>query len=271
MMDILQYGFIQNAIMAGILASIACGIIGSLVVVNRIVFISGGIAHTAYGGVGLAFFMGISPLLGAGFFAVAAAVVMALITLNNKQRADTVIGAMWAFGMAFGIILVDLTPGYGVDLMSYLFGSILAVPDTDLVFMAVLDVVIIIYILAYYRQIHAVSFDTEYAASMGVRTGFVYTFMLVMCALAVVLLIRVVGLILIIAMLTIPPFIAERWSASLKKMMVISSLLSLVFTLAGLYLSYIFNITSGASIIAVSSLGFFFLVGYDKLKSMFRS
>lgn len=123
MIEILSFGFMQNAVIAGILASVACGVIGSLVVVNRIVFISGGIAHTAYGGIGLAFFLGFSPLLGAGIFAVGAAVLMALITKNTKHRADTVIGAMWAFGMAVGIILLDLTPGYNVDLMSYLFGK----------------------------------------------------------------------------------------------------------------------------------------------------
>lgn len=265
MIELLQYGFIQNAIMAGILASIACGIIGTLVVVNRIVFISGGIAHTAYGGIGLAFFLGISPLLGAGFFAVVSAVVMALITLNNKHRADTVIGVMWAFGMAFGIILVDLTPGYGVDLMSYLFGSILAVPDEDLVYMVVLDAFILAYILIYYRQIHAVSFDTEYATSMGVRSGLVYTVMLVMAALAVVLLIRVVGLILIISMLTIPPYMAEKRSSSLVSMMIISVVLSLIFTLTGLAVSYVFNLTSGASIIAVSSFCFFVYLAYEKI------
>lgn len=265
MTELLQYGFIQNALLAGILASVACGVIGSLVVVNRIVFISGGIAHTAYGGIGLAFFLGISPLLGAGMFAVVSAVIMAVITLNNKHRADTVIGVMWAFGMAFGIILMDITPGYGVDLMSYLFGSILAVPDEDLMYMAGLDVLIVAYIVFWYRQIHAVSFDSEYAASMGVRSGIVYTVMLVMSALAVVLLIRVVGLILIIAMLTIPPYIAEKRVSSLKGMMILSSILSLVFTLGGLVISYIFNLTSGASIIAVSSVCFFLFIVYDRI------
>ncbi|MCD8552936.1 metal ABC transporter permease [Seleniivibrio sp.] len=271
MTDILSYGFIQNAIWAGVLASIACGIIGTLVVVNRIVFISGGIAHTAYGGIGLAFFLGISPLLGAGIFAVVAAVIMALITLKDKNRSDTVIGVMWACGMAFGIILADLTPGYGVDLMSYLFGSILAVPDLDLIYMGVLDVFIIAYVLLYFRQIHAVSFDMEYATSMGVRSGIIYTVLLVMSALAVVLLIRVVGLILVIAMLTIPPYIAEKKVSSLKGMMILSSILSLVFTLAGLYCAYVFNLTSGASIIAVSSVCFFLFIIYEKIRAVLRS
>lgn len=265
-MDILHYGFMQNALIAGILAAIACGIIGTLVVVNRIVFISGGIAHTAYGGIGLAFFLGISPLLGAGAFAVASAVIMALITKKAKYRADTVIGAMWAFGMAVGIILLDLTPGYNVDLMSYLFGSILTVPGTDLVYMAVLDGVIVLYIIGWYSKIQAVSFDGEFAASMGVRSDLIYMSMLVMSALAVVLLIRVVGLILIISMLTIPPYMAERRSASLKGMMIYSTVYSLLFTLAGLFMSYQFNLTSGACIISVSAVCFFLSIIYDRIR-----
>ncbi|PLX68002.1 MAG: hypothetical protein C0603_07780 [Denitrovibrio sp.] len=267
-MDILSYGFMQNAIIASILASVACGIIGSLVVVNRIVFISGGIAHTAYGGIGLAFFLGISPLLGAGVFAVVAALIMAYITKNDKHRSDTVIGAMWAFGMAIGIILIDLTPGYNVDLMSYLFGSILSVPMADLIYMGVLDGVIVLYILKWYRQIHAVSFDADFATSMGVKSDLIYASMLVMSALAVVLLIRVVGLILIISMLTIPPYIAERRSNSLKGMMIYSTIFSLIFSLVGLFMSYTFNLTSGASIISVSAVCFFLSIIYDRVKSI---
>jgi zinc transport system permease protein len=257
----------QNAVIAGILAAVACGIIGTLVVVNRIVFISGGIAHTAYGGIGLAFFLGISPLLGAGIFAVISAVIMAKITLKNKHRADTVIGAMWAFGMAVGIILLDLTPGYNVDLMSYLFGSIMAVPQGDIIYMAILDVIIVIFILYYYRQIHAVSFDSDFAVSMGVRADMIYIMMLIMSALAVVLLIRVVGLILIISMLTIPPYIAEKQTSTLKGMMLVSVLLSLFFTMTGLFMSYAFNLTSGASIIAVSAASFFVFISLDALKN----
>jgi len=226
----------QNAIMAGVLASVACGIIG---------------------GIGLAFFLGISPLLGASAFAIISALIMAQITLKNKNRADTVIGAMWALGMAIGIILLDITPGYNVDLMSYLFGSIMAVPDGDLAYMAGLDLMIILFVLLAYRQIHAVSFDSDFAISMGVRADFIYTMMLLMSALAVVLLIRVAGLILIISMLTIPPYIAEKHMKTLKGMMILSAILSLIFTLTGLAVAYSFNLTSGASIILVSAISFF--------------
>ena len=137
MLDILQYQFIQNAILAGILVSIASGIIGSLIVVNRMVFLAGGMAHTAYGGIGLAVFFGFPIFLGASIFTVFAALLMAKITLKNKENIDTIIGLIWAVGMAIGIILIDLTPGYNVDLMSYLFGSILAVSSNDIVYISI--------------------------------------------------------------------------------------------------------------------------------------
>ncbi|MBE2987014.1 metal ABC transporter permease, partial [Campylobacter californiensis] len=135
MLEVLNLNFMQNALMAGILVSIICGLIGSLIVINRMTFIAGGIAHGAYGGIGIAFFFSLEPLLGAGAFSLLLALIIATITLNDKARIDSVIGAIWAFGMAIGIIFIDLTPGYSSDLMSYLFGSILAVSDTDIYFM----------------------------------------------------------------------------------------------------------------------------------------
>ena len=143
MLDILSYEFIQNAIIAGLLVSFAAGIIGSLIVVNRMVFLAGGIAHTSYGGIGIAVYFGLPIFLGASTFAVLAALLMAMITLNQRDKIDTFIGLIWAVGMAIGIIFVDLTPGYNVDLMSYLFGSILAVSTDDLTYMGVLLAIII--------------------------------------------------------------------------------------------------------------------------------
>ena len=150
MWEALQFEFMRNALVAGVLVSICCGIIGTLVVVNRISFISGGIAHAAYGGIGLAFYTGISPTVGAAFFSVAVAMIMGVITLKNRQRADAVIGALWAIGMALGIILIDLTPGYNVDLMSYLFGSILTVPKSDVWLMFPFDFILIAVIVIFY-------------------------------------------------------------------------------------------------------------------------
>ena len=258
MLDVLQFEFMRNAVVAGLLTSVACGVIGTLVVVNRIVFISGGIAHAAYGGVGLAFFLGASPLLGAAGFSLVASAVMAAVTLKNKQRADTIVGVLWAVGMAFGIIMTDLTSGYNADLMSYLFGSILAVPRTDLYLMVVLDAVIVVIVFLYYNNFLAMSFDEEFALTVGVPVKSLYFVLLGMMALSVVMVIRVVGLILVIALLTIPPFIAERYVGTLRSMMWLSVILSCFFTLIGLWLSYLFNLTSGATIIMVAA-AFFFL------------
>ena len=256
-MDILQFDFMQNALAAGLLTSIICGIIGTLVVVNRIVFISGGIAHASYGGVGLAFFLGLPVLPLTTAFTLGAALIMALVTLHAKERADTVIGVLWASGMALGIILLDFTPGYNVDLMSYLFGSILAVPRSDLPLMAGLAGLVLLLVAAFYRGFMVMSFDEEFARSRGVPVNFLYFLLISMVGVSVVMIIRVVGLILVIALLTIPPFIAERRTKSLGAMMAVSTLLSVAFTVTGLLLAYLTDITSGAAVIAMASLGFF--------------
>lgn len=257
MMDVLGYDFMQNALAAGLLASLICGVIGTLVVVNRIVFISGGIAHASYGGVGLAFLLGLPVLPVTAAFTVGMALIMALVTLHARERVDTVIGVIWASGMALGIILLDFTPGYNVDLMSYLFGSILAVPRSDIWLMAGMAAVVSVLVLVFYRGFTVMSFDEEFARSRGVPVSFLYILLIVMVGLCVVMIIRVVGLILVIALLTIPPFIAERRTSSLHVMMIVSTILSAVFTVIGLMLSYALDLTSGASIIAVAAVGFF--------------
>ena len=261
MLEILNYEFIQNAIFAGLLVSFASGIIGSLIVVNRMVFLAGGIAHTSYGGIGIAVYFGLPIFLGASVFAVLAALLMAVITLNQRDKIDTFIGLIWAVGMAIGIIFVDLTPGYNVDLMSYLFGSILAVTSDDLTFMSVLLLSIIVIISLFYREILAVSYDSLYASLRGINVKFFYTLILVLSALTIVIAIKVVGLILVIALLTIPIYISEKLSNSLGMMMFISGILSSFFSMIGLIFSYQFDITSGASIILVStvSLGIFLI------------
>ena len=262
MIEALQFDFIQHALLAGILVSFAAGIIGSLIVVNRMVFLAGGIAHTSYGGIGLAVYFGLPIFLGASLFAVGAALLIAALTLKKRHRMDTFIGLIWAVGMAIGVIFVDLTPGYNVDLMSYLFGSILAVSTEDLYFMAGLLVVILAVVTLKYRDILAVSYDSEYAGLRGVNVPFYHTLILVLSALTVVIAIKVVGLILVIAMLTIPVYIAEKLSNSLFSMMFLSGTIATFFTLVGLWMSYTYDLTSGASIIIVSalSLGLFLLV-----------
>jgi zinc transport system permease protein len=266
MLEALSFEFIQNAIIAGVLVSIASGIIGSLVVVNKMVFLSGGIAHTAYGGIGLAVYFGLPIFFGASLFAVFAAVIMAIITLNQRDRIDTFIGLIWAIGMAIGIILVDLTTGYNVDLLSYLFGSILAVSKEDIYYMGALLSVIVFIMLFWYRDILAVSYDSEYAKLRGINVPFFYTLILILSALTVVIAIKVVGLILVIALLTIPIYIAEKLSRSLWHMMIYSGVFSSFFTLIGLYISYQFDLTSGATIIMISAFTLVIFMLFNRFK-----
>lgn len=266
MFEVLQYDFIQNAIISGILISIAAGVIGSLVVVNKITFLTGGIAHSAYGGIGLAIYFGLPVLFGATIFSVFTAILIAIITLKNRSRIDAIIGMMWASGMAIGIIFVDLTPGYNVDLMSYLFGSIIAVSSDDIIYMSILDIFIVFIVAIFYKEILAVSYDSEFATLRGLNVKFFYTLILILSALCVVAAIKAVGLILVIALLTIPTYLAENFVNKLSSMMILSSFLATLFTILGLLISYLYDISSGASIIIVAVLALLLvkLVKYKK-------
>ncbi len=257
MWEALQFEFMRHALAAGVLVSISCGIIGVLVVVNRIALISGGIAHASYGGIGLALFMGIAPFAGAAGFAVLMGLLMGWISLSRKHRSDAIIGAIWAIGMAIGVIFIDLSPGYNVDLMSYLFGSILAVGKPELWFMFAVDVLTLLVVALFYKEMLAMSYDEQFAIVTGVPVTALYFLLITLTSFTVVMLIRVVGLILVIALLTIPPYISEQFTSTLGKMMGFSVLLSILFITLGLWLSYKFNLSSGASIILVAGVGFF--------------
>lgn len=257
-MEILHLPFIQNAICAGILAAIACGIMGSLVVVNRSVFMAGGIAHAAYGGVGIAFYFALPALPCIVAFSLLIAFIMGALTLKRRGRMDTIIGVLWAVGMALGIILVDLTPGYNVDLMSFLFGSILAVPRSDVHLMVALVVIIGFLVTCFYKDLLSMSYDREFSQVRGVKVVPLHFLFLCLVALAVVMTIRVVGLILVMALFTIAPYLVEKYAGSLAKMMVWSSILNIIFVLSGLFISFRFDLTSGATIILTAAL--FFIV-----------
>ena len=266
MIEALQLGFMKNALWAGLLTSIACGIIGTLVVVNRIVFISGGIAHSTFGGIGLAVFFGFSPIFGALGFALAVAMILAAITVKRKERMDALIGVLWAVGMALGVILIDITPGYNVDLMSYLFGSILAIPSSDIYLMLVVDIIILGLVGYFYRDIMAMAYDEEFAFTVGAPVVVLNFVLLGMIALATVMIIRLVGLILVIALLSIPPYISENHTGSLLGMILLSIILSLIFTAVGLWLSFGYNLSSGATIIMVAAVGFVLDFLYRSIK-----
>ena len=251
--NILQYQFIQNAIIVCLLASILCGVIGVLVVVKRMVIIAGGVAHGAYGGLGLAVLLGISPQIGILGFALLLSVIMAVITADDMGRADTVIGVLWASGMALGIIFIDIAKGYSADLMSYLFGSILIVSKADIISTALFSFLSVILFLRFRSQIVAFIYDKDFARIRGVNVTAIHYVMTIMISLSTVVLIRVAGLILVIALLTIPAHIAERYSRSLSGMMIISGVLCAVFSLAGLALAWKYDITAGAGIVLTAA------------------
>ena len=266
MLESLSYTFIQNALIAGISVSIIIGIIGSLIVVNKMVFLSGGIAHSAYGGLGLSIYFGLPMLLSTSVFSVIVTILIATLTYQKRENLDTIIGLTWAIGMSFGILLVDLTPGYNSDLMSYLFGSILAVDSDDIIFMSILLGFIILTLLFFYRDILAVSYDSEYANLRGIKTRFFYTLILILSALTIVISIKIVGLILVIALLTIPIYIAQRFCNTLFTMMLASGLFSILFTILGLIVSYNYDLSSGPSIILVSSISMFCVIIFQFLR-----
>jgi zinc transport system permease protein len=268
--DVLQYEFMQNALLAGLLAAVACGIVGVYVVVKKVVFISGGIAHASFGGIGLGFLIGINPVLGAMIFTLASALGIGLVTRRTRLPEDTAIGILWAMGMALGIIFIGLAPGYAPDLFSYLFGNILTVPTFDLMLMLVLDIAIIVLVVLLYKEFLYLSFDEEFSTVSGMPTERLYLLLLCLVALTVVVLIRVVGIILVIALLTIPAALARQLTHSLKKMMLLAILAGVVFTIGGLWLSYLLDLASGATIILFSGTSLFVSFGIARLRSRAR-
>ncbi|MDP6824770.1 MAG: metal ABC transporter permease [Dehalococcoidales bacterium] len=260
----------QHALLAGMLAAVACGIVGVYVVIKKIVFISGGIAHASFGGIGLGYLLGINPVLGAIFFTTASAIGIGLATRRTRLPEDTAIGILWAMGMALGIIFIGLTPGYTPDLFSYLFGNILTVPTSDLLLMLILDVIIIFLVSLLYKEFLVLSFDEEFSTVSGVLTERLYLLLLCLIALTVVVLIRVVGIILVLALLTIPAALARQFTHSLKKMMLLAILAGAVFTFSGLWLSYVLDLASGATIILVSGTALFISFGISRLRSKTR-
>ena len=270
MLEALQYEFMRNALMAGLLASVACGIVGVYVVVKRIVFISGGIAHASFGGIGLGYFLGINPIIGALFFSLASGLAIGGITRRTRLPEDTAIGILWAVGMALGVMFIALTPGYAPDLMSYLFGSILTVPFSDVLLMLALVAFIIGVVVALYKEYLILSFDEEYGTVAGMPVEKLYLLLLAMIALTVVVLIQVVGMILVIALLTFPAAMARQFTHNMKTMMLLSVLFGLLFTLGGLWLSYMLKLPSGATIVLFGGLVLAASLGLSRVRMRYR-
>jgi len=257
-MEIFQYEFIRNAMIATILVNIACGIVGTFVVTKRIVFISGGISHAAFGGIGLGYFLGLDPIITAIPFSILTAFGIGFIAKKTKVGEDAAIGILWAIGMSLGIIFINLTPGYAPDLFSYLFGNILTIPFSDLIIMVVLDIIIVVITILFYKEFKAISFDEEFSKVAGVPVDILYFLLLGMVALSVVILIKVVGIILVIALLTIPASMCRQFTNNIKTLIFLSMSVGIILTIGGLWISYILDLASGATIIIV--LGIVFLL-----------
>lgn len=262
-----SHAFLQNAILAGLLASLSCGIVGSYVVVKQMSFISGGIAHAVLAGMGIAYFFGGNPMWGAVPAALIFALVIGWITMAGHAYEDTVIGALWATGMAVGILFIYKTPGYAVDLFSYLFGNILMVTRGDVMMLLVLDLLILGIVFTAYKGFMAVCFDEEFARLQGVRVKTLYMTMLCLIALTVVILVQIVGIVMVIALLTLPAAIARQWTRGLFRMMILGTLCGLVFTMSGLAVSYSFNLPGGATIVLCAGIGFLLSTVIDSFAS----
>ncbi|MBR4328449.1 MAG: metal ABC transporter permease [Candidatus Riflebacteria bacterium] len=259
--DLLELPFLQNAILAGVLCSISSGIVGTYVVLRRITYIAAAISHCVLGGLGAAKYFSVvygwtwlKPVYGAVFTALAAALIIGWISLRAKEREDSIISALWAVGMSVGVLFIYKTPGYNEDLMNYLFGNILMVSSEELYLIAVLDVITIVLTCAFYKQTVAVCFDEEYARTRGVSVEFYYILMLCMTALTVVLTVNVVGIIMVIALLTLPVAISSKIFNRVWKIMLGATFLGMLFTSTGLMISYEPNLPSGAVTIVVAGV-----------------
>lgn len=267
-----RYEFLQIALLSGVLASVACGVIGSYVVVRRISYMAGGIAHCVLGGMGAARYLAVvhgwtwlHPLYGAVAAALLAAVIIGLVSLRAKQREDTAIGALWAIGMALGVLFIARTPGYQVELMSYLFGNILMVTRDSLWLLVGLDAAVIGVGLLFYNQLQAVCFDDEFARLRGVNVELYYILLLCLTALTVVLLVSVVGIVMVIALLTLPAAIAGHFCKTLAQMMFGSAVLSVLLIAAGLAVSYGPDLPPGATTIVLAGAVYLLFIVASRL------
>ena len=247
--ELLEYKFILNSLLAGIFASISCGIIGTYIVTRRMVFLSGGITHSSFGGIGIGYYFGFNPIISAAIFGVLSALGVEYISKRSDIREDSVIGILWSFGMAVGIMFVFLTPGYVPNLMSYLFGSILTVSTLDIMLMLGLSIILILVFTLFYRIILFISYDQEFAKTHNIAVSFINYVLIGLVALTIVLNIKVVGIILVISLLTIPQSTANLFTENFKNIIVVSIIIGLIGAFLGLVITFKINIPSGAAII----------------------
>lgn len=264
--------FIRYALIASMVSSIPLGIIGSFVVVKRISYIAGSLSHSVLGGIGLALYLSattrldIPPMAGAFLAAFLSALIIAYAVVSKTERLDTIIGAIWAVGMSLGLIFIYKTPGY-VEPMSYLFGNILLITKADLILILLLNVLVLLLSVFFYNQILAISFDEEFARIRGLNTAFIQVVLILLVALSVILMIRVVGIIMVIALLTLPPAISGFFARRLKTTAFISSIVCVTFMILGLFFGYITDLPVGA--LTVSMLGVLYLILFVAFRAKF--
>ncbi len=257
MIEAFKYTFVQNAVIGAVLASIACGIIGTIIVEKKLVMMSGGIAHSSFGGIGLGYYLSIEPIIGGLLFSIITSIGIVQIKRKTNVNSDTIIGIFWAIGMALGILFIALTPGYPPDMTSYLFGDILTISRWDVFFMLIMDALLLFIISSLFHYWRAYLFDDEFSKTIGISVKLYEYILFILIACVIVLLIKIVGIILVIALLTLPPAISKMFSESLKRMMILSVWFGIVFCITGFTVSYLYDIPSGATIILVSGVFYF--------------
>jgi len=266
-----EYTFLQNAVIACLLASIACGVMGSYVVVKKISFLTGGIAHSVLAGMGMAYFYNASPIMGAMIAALLSSILIGWINLRWKEHEDVLIAAFWSAGMAIGILFLSRTPGYNVDLMSYLFGNILLITADDLWLMLSLDALVLIIVTVCYKHFLVSIFDEEFARLRGINTEFFYILLLCLISITIVILIQLVGLIMVIALLTLPAAIANQYVTSLYKMFILAAVICAVISISGVAISYEPDLPTGSVIVLLACASYFvsvFMKQFIKKKSL---
>ena len=261
---ILNYTFMQNALFAALMASIVTGIIGTIAIEKKLISMSGGIAHASFGGIGFGYLVGFEPIWGGLVFAIGSSVLISKISKNSKMKADTMTGILWSFGMALGILFISLAPGYMPDMTSYLFGDILSVSSGSLIYMALFTVIILVVFIMLFNHLIIYLFDENYAKARGINTKLLEWLVYIMIPIGIMVLIKIVGIILTIALMTIPVSIAKLLCKSIKQVIWVSMLLSAVFSLAGLTIAYYVNIPSGVCIILLSTVVYLILLAVKR-------
>lgn len=250
---IINYEFMQNAVISAIVASIVCGIIGTIIIEKKVVMLSGGIAHASFGGIGLGYMLGFEPILGGLLFALISAISIVTIKRRTNTTPDALVGILWSLGMALGILFISLTPGYPPNMTTYLFGDILTVSRDNVYIIVILSLIIIISIVAFFNYVKGYLFDERYMKAYGLNIGFIEYFLFILIALSVVILIKVVGIILVITLLTVPASIVKMFSNNFNVNIILSMIVGAILCLFGLTVSYYLNIPSGATIIVFGS------------------